>query len=157
VNNVKVIGVGSPFGNDSIGWEVIEKLVQQQSLMPLLFNRVELIKADRPGINIIQAFKNAEFVILIDAFFDKDKPGTVLRLNKNQLVTAQPSFSSHDFGVADAIQLAEKLNMLPEILLIFGLGIDGQQLDSQIKESVAELADTVRRELVDYFKQPAII
>ena len=152
MNKVKVIGIGSPYADDTVGWRAIEKLKQQHSLGTLLPARVDLIEADRPGINLIQMFQGADFVILIDAILDKSNRNIVIRVSNNQLISTQHAVSSHSMGVANAIALADKLNILPEKLLIIGLGIDRGGEESVTDRSIDVLADAVTRELLDYLQ-----
>ena len=153
MSKIKVIGIGSPYGNDSIGWQVIENLKQQHTLSTLLPERVELIETDRPGINLVQLWQGADFVILIDAILDRHNQGEVRCLSKEELITAHHSVSTHELDVASAIALAEKLNVLPEKLLIIGLGIDDAQEDPVSEESIYKLTVAVTYEIKDYFAQ----
>lgn len=151
MSEVKVIGIGSPFGNDTIGWQTIELLKQQHMLATLLPERVNLIEADRPGTNLIQMLQGAAFVILVDAILDQHHHGEVIRLNQDQLITTQNMLSSHSLDAASAIALADKLRALPDKLLLMGLAIDTRRKDPISKESIHKLVDVIIRELEDYF------
>ena len=156
MSNVKIIGIGSPYGNDSVGWRVIENLKQQHMLSTLLPERVELIETDRPGINLVQLWQGAEIVILIDAILDRPNHGEVRCLSKEELITAHHSVSTHELDVASAIALAEKLNILPEKLLIIGLGIDATQEEPVSEESIYKLTVAVTCEIKNYFAQATL-
>jgi hydrogenase maturation protease len=153
MSEVRVIGIGSPFGNDTIGWQVIEMLKQQHMLTTLLPERVDLIETDRPGVNLIQMLQGASFVILVDAVLDKYNHGEVVRFSKDRLITAQNMLSSHSLDVASAIALADKLRVLPDNLLMLGLAIDARQEDPVSGECIHKLVDAIVRELEEYFAQ----
>lgn len=151
---VKVIGIGSPYGNDTLGWRVIDTLKQQHRLTTSPLARVELIETDRPGINLIQMFQGADFVILVDAIVGEHNHGEVMRISKEQLILAQGSISSHDFDVASAIAIADKLGELPMKIEIFGLAVDGLYADPVNEEHIHLLADAVNCEIANYVAQP---
>lgn len=153
MSEVRVIGIGSPFGNDSIGWQVIEKLKQQHMLTTLLPERIDLIEADRPGINLIQMLQGARFVILVDAILDTSQHGAVVRVSTHQLINARNSLSSHGLDVASAIALADKLQVLPEKLLIIGLSVHNEKADPMDEGSIDKLTAAITCELEDYFAQ----
>ena len=48
-------------------------------------------------------------------------PGGVSLLDRQQLQQLSPSTSTHDFGVAQAIDLAEQLDQLPDRLQLVGI------------------------------------
>ena len=153
MSEVRVIGIGSPFGNDTLGWQTIERLKQQHILATLLPERVNLIATDRPGVNLIQTLQGASFVILVDAILDEHPHADVIRLSKDQLITAKNVLSSHSLDVASAIALADKLHVLPEKLLLMGLAIDVQQAERIPEESIHKLVDAIIYELENYFAQ----
>lgn len=155
MSGVKVIGVGSPYGNDTIGWNLIEKLKRQHMLATLLPEQVELIETDRPGINLIQLLQGGDFVILVDAIHAEHNHGKLLRISKEQLIQSRHAVSSHSLDVANAIALADKLGVLPRKLVIIGMGIDPQCEDAIAEASIDTLADAVTCELQEYFRQAA--
>lgn len=119
-----IIGLGSPFGADQFGWLVIERLRQNHALQSFLDTHVELISADRPGLNLLQLFSANDHVILIDAIENCTEPGKILRLDKAQLLTQHKSLSTHNIGVAETLALGEKLGDLPERLVLLGMCVD---------------------------------
>jgi len=151
MSEVSVIGIGSPFGNDTLGWQTIEMLKQQHMLATLLPERVNLIATDRPGVNLIQMMHGASFVILVDAILDEHHNEDVIRLSKDQIITAKNVLSSHSLDVASAIALADKLRVLPEKILLMGLAIDTRQAELVNEESIHKLVDAIIRELENHF------
>ncbi len=153
MKDAKVIGIGSPFGNDILGWQVIEQLKRYSALSALYPEQIDLIEVDRPGINLIHILQEARLIILIDAILDPDKHGEIIRLNKAQLIQNQHKLSSHNLDVASAIALAEKLQLLPKNVFIFGLGINPELADPIDAETIHKLSNAVVHELVTYFSQ----
>ena len=113
----RIIGIGSPFGADRAGWRAID-LLSEAGL-----SDCELLKLDRPGSELLRYLEDAQDVVLIDAVLDGQKPGTAIRLQTDALSLAACRTSSHGFGVAEALQLAERLELLPSRLLLIGIQI----------------------------------
>ena len=115
-----IIGIGSPFGEDRAGWDAVENFMQEgwshQQRSP------DVIKLDRPGVSLLDAMQAYDHVILIDAIIsEKHTPGTVLKLQPDELEITQSVQSSHGFGVAEALALGESLGSLPKQLEIRGI------------------------------------
>ena len=98
---IRIIGIGSPFGDDAAG------LIAARQLAAAPPSDTEVVEADRPGTTLIQLLDGADAVILIDAAHSGAPPGTVHDLDLRAL--PQPTIglvSSHDLGVIEAVQLA---------------------------------------------------
>lgn len=115
---LRILGVGSPFGDDSIGFQAIELLRQESGLFPA---DTELLALDRPGSTLVPLLENANTVVIIDAMTSGKPPGTVLRLELADLIREENMPSSHNLGVAEALALAKVLGMVPERLLVYGV------------------------------------
>jgi hydrogenase maturation protease len=111
----RIIGIGSPFGADQLGWKAIDHL-QNRAL-----GDCELIKLDRPGMQLLNYFQNAQHVILIDAVYAQSEAGRVLRVAAEELADQNGISSSHGFGVAEAVALADRLGTLPVTLSLIGI------------------------------------
>ncbi len=125
---LRIIGVGSPFTEDSLGLQAIERLGKAPFLTRLPF-RVELMALDRPGSGLINAMEGAGAVVVIDAMRSGRAAAEVVRLKPNELRQRAASPSSHYFGVAETLALAEVLGVLPPRLLIYGIEA-GRSLDA---------------------------
>jgi hydrogenase maturation protease len=128
----RVIGIGSPFGADQAAWRAID-LLQGADL-----TGCELIKLDRPGSDLLHYFEGVEDVVLIDAVLADQAPGTAVSLQRDALALAACRTSSHGFGVAEALQLAARLELLPPRLLLIGIQV-GPNLDLVPEISKAQL------------------
>jgi hydrogenase maturation protease len=85
-------------------------------------DKVEVLALDRPGPRLIEHLRGADTVLLIDAVMSGSRPGTLHRLEGHALsgwVTHHAS--SHGFGLAETLALAEKLGELPAHLKFLGL------------------------------------
>jgi hydrogenase maturation protease len=141
-----VVGVGSPFGGDRLGWWLVERL------QPLLQGEaVELIKLDRPGAALAEWFSAFQQVILIDAVATAEEGEDLLLLDRTQLIAcAEGRLSTHAIGVADAVSLAEVLGTLPEQFLCIGvpLSLAEQWEEEALQQRVVQhVADAVVKAL----------
>jgi hydrogenase maturation protease len=133
-----VIGVGNVWrGDDAVGLAVLEHL---RAALP----EVPMSAASGEGAALMESWAAVRHVIIIDATASGAAPGTIHRLDAQ----AQPipaelfHYSTHDFGVAEAIEMARVLGRLPESLIIYG--IEGSTFDFG-----AELAPAVARAVPD--------
>ncbi|MEJ2620871.1 MAG: hydrogenase maturation protease [Candidatus Thiodiazotropha sp.] len=112
---IRIIGVGSPFGGDQAGWLAIDHLQSCQ------FAGCELIKLDRPGSGLLSYLQDVDQVVVIDALISSGQAGGVKRLEREELAQCQELTSSHGFGVADALALADQLGELPPRISLLGI------------------------------------
>ena len=111
----RIIGIGSPFGADRLGWQAIDLLAGET--LPA----TELLKLDRPGSELIRYLGDVDEVVIIDAVQAGRRPGSVLPLKRADLATLPSLDSAHGFGVAEALALAERLDALPARIRLLGI------------------------------------
>ena len=105
---IRIIGIGSPFGDDAAGLEAARQLAAAPPA------GVEVVVADRPGAGLIDLFDGVDAVILVDAARSGGPPGTIHDLDLHALPSHPLGLiSSHDLGVVAAVQLAARLGRLP--------------------------------------------
>ena len=159
-----VLGIGSPFGDDRVGWEVVERLKGEG--VAARFPEVRFDTADRPGSLLLTTLEGVDAAILIDAVEAGLAPGEIVRLADEAIdARAETLFSSHGLGVGQALQLGRSLGRLPPRLILFGVQLSVSPLPetaeaplsksvtaaidslvSQIEESLQELLSPSRYE-----------
>lgn len=157
---LKIIGVGSPMGDDDIGWRVIDALSVAEWLQPWMGRGVELISLDRPGVALLEELGGAEQVVVIDAMVSGREPGTVAYFKWPFSIEEAGLLSSHGFGVGEALSLGRVLGTLPPILWVWGVEIQaatgvadtGHWAQGQIVKALQpienELQSIIDREIV---------
>jgi len=120
VSRIVVIGVGSPMEGDRIAWDVIDLLTSDKRLHRHNPADLTVVKADRPGSRLLEYMQGAEQVILLDAL-QGEQAKAYRSLTPRQLQEEGILLSSHGFGVAEALQLAQVLSSLPPDLIIYGI------------------------------------
>lgn len=108
---IRVIGVGSPFGDDALGLEAARLLAGRSAA------GVDVVAADRPGERLLDLFEGCAAVIVIDAASRPGARSNAATVHDLDLDAAAASelrpLSSHGLGVAQAIALARALGRLP--------------------------------------------
>lgn len=142
-----IIGLGSPFGDDRVGWRVAEALAAL--LSPA---QARLLSLDRPGPALLEELAGRARVILIDAAATDAPAGTLYRLDDPATVSAAETVSSHGLGLAQTLELGRALDMLPPQLELYLIGIDpactrdpNADLSAPVAAAVEPLADAICR------------
>jgi hydrogenase maturation protease len=124
-----ILGVGSPLGADSVGWEAAEAL--RGSALGAAYPNIEVTveTCDRPGAGLLARMQGVDLAILIDAVLGSgDCTGSVYRLDPSVILEQVDGLSSHSFGVAEALALGAAMGELPPHLAVFGIDIgDGNE------------------------------
>ena len=140
-----MLGIGSPLGADTLGWAVIDRL--EQTLKGCHHGRmhIELGKADRPGLALIEMLRPWPHAILVDAVVSGAPAGTLHHLTGDRLPRSPARLSTHDAGVAEAIGLGSAMNTLPPLLELFGIEVVPDRPADP--EAVGNLAERITRHL----------
>ena len=160
MSELLVLGIGSPFGDDRLGWDVISLLQQRPRLLPYMPNTLSLQCCDRPGLRLLELIRNAKQVFLVDALKTNTTPGKVHRLCNDEITAQCNSLSSHEIGVAQALQLGKVLQQLPSEISLFAIAIKGDNLTFEcsvtIDHAIKQLADQLEVEILNLLGSVAI-
>lgn len=139
-----IIGVGNEFrGDDGVGIVVARRV---RSKHPA---RLTIFEASGEGAALMEAWKGASRVIVIDATRSGSPPGTIHRFNAH----AEPlpsrffHYSTHAFSVAEAVEMARALNQLPPQLIVYGIEgknyTAGEGLSPEVEKAAAAVVERV--------------
>ncbi len=147
--DILVIGVGNALrGDDGVGPAVIAALEARGLQGARAMNCQE-----GDGLQLIETWKHADTVILIDAVTSGAKPGAVYRFDEiAQALPADLTFSStHAFGVVEAIELARALDQLPPRVVVYAVEgkhfAIGASLSPDVERALDEVVERVAREV----------
>ncbi len=112
-------GIGSPFGEDRLGWQALELLRSLDWSASHPRWQWQLATLDRPGSTLLAQLEGLELAILLDAVQSCGETPRLLALD--ELASEIAPLSGHDLGLAATLQLGEQLAMLPPRLLLVGL------------------------------------
>lgn len=144
---VRVLCVGSPFGDDAVGLRAAPLL--ERELDP---ERAQVSCHDRPGMRLLEAMQGARKVVLVDGVMSGAVPGTLHRLEGEAIYRQLARHAStHGFGLADAIALAARLGHAPEDLVLHGVEIESAGteagMSAAVEAALPGLVAAVRDEL----------
>ncbi|HWE37358.1 MAG TPA: hydrogenase maturation protease [Isosphaeraceae bacterium] len=115
--DVLVVGLGSPHGDDQVGWAVVERL---RPLLPPFATA----RAVGGGLDLLACLEGQDAAIVVDAAAPSGRPGRVHVLDWPcpDLVALRP-LSTHGPGLVEALRLAEVLGRLPRRVRIYAVEV----------------------------------
>lgn len=139
-----IIGVGNAYRrDDGAGLAAAVRLGETAGMPVVLHDGLG------DGTALLEVWREAETVILLDATRSGTPAGTVHRLDAlrepDTVLDARPRTSTHALGLADAIALARVLRCLPRRLVVIGIEgscfDDGVGLSPAVERGVHEAVD----------------
>lgn len=145
---VLVIGIGNAYArDDGVGLEVARRLRERAPA------RVKVVERGGEGAELMEAWREAGAVILIDAVRSGARPGTLRRIDcrLHQLDRSLFGDSTHAFSVAEAVELSRVMGRLPARLVVLGVeGSDftaGTELSPDVRKAVPLAVDAALEEI----------
>ncbi len=146
-----VIGVGNRFrGDDGVGPAVADRLRHQ-------CRQLAVIETDGESARLVEAWDNAELVVVVDAVRSGAAPGTLHRIEvdashpPDALGGRSAPTSSHRAGLAEAWALGRTLGRTPDRLVVIGVEgacfEPGYRLTDAVARAIPRAAETICREL----------
>ena len=136
-----IIGIGNEYrGDDAVG------LIVARRLKGRLADSVKILEQTGDGAALMDAWRGAETVIVIDAVASGAAPGAVHRFDANTRPIPKNAFrcSTHAFGVAEAIELSRAMGELPRSLIVYGIEgknfAVGVRLSPEVEGALGEVA-----------------
>lgn len=152
-STILVVGIGSPHGDDRAGWETVRSLAQ------LLGETTErMIRTAASPADLLDWLVGVRQLHVCDACRTRSPMGTVHRWIWAAETGVRESIgqchsSSHQIGVAAALELAETLGILPPEVIVWG--IEGQEFGAErpvareVLAAAQSAAARIARELND--------
>ncbi len=144
-----VIGIGNVYrSDDAVGFIVAQHVKEQAP------DTVTVTKESGDGATLMESWEDAYAVILIDAVYSGTKPGTIHRFDAHvQQIPAQFfHYSTHAFGIAEAIELARTLGKLPSYLIVYGIEGKcfeaGMGLSAEVSNAAQEVVMRIRQDIL---------
>ena len=149
---IHIVGVGSPHGDDRLGWVAAGELRRSTGLAALSPLTLTVAERDRPGMDLLRGLEGLTTLIVVDAVRTGLAAGTLHRLTGDEIGRAAGTLSSHGFGLAEALELGRVMGCLPPRVVVFGLEIadtDGEVLSPVVEAAMPGLVAAVEREVLD--------
>ena len=145
-----VIGVGNELrGDDSAGLLVARRLRERGA------TQADVLVCEADPAELLTAWTGADLAIVVDTVVSGAAPGTIQRFDVSAapLPTKLIGFSTHAFGVGEAIELARALDRLPGRTIVYGIEGSsfsaGAPLDPAIERAVDETLTRIMAELAE--------
>lgn len=152
VNRILILGIGSPFGDDKVGWLVVSRLEQNPTIAKLVKNGcLQLEVVDRPGISLINWLLGGYHkIILVDMVkTNLHIPGQIYNLNADEIIGFSGMLSSHSLGVSASLALARELAIPIENVNFWGIEGVYTTPDAGIHPEVADSVKIVSQQIAD--------
>ncbi|MDJ0631002.1 MAG: hydrogenase maturation protease [Rhodobacter sp.] len=137
------IGIGNPFRrDDGVGPWLAARLAE---------HGLSTMAHEGDGTRLIDLFQTHPEIVILDASRSGARPGTLAEFDA--IADAVPAeffhYSTHRFGVAEAVETARVLGLLPRSLLLFAIeGMDFSHGEG-LSPAVTEAAKTLLHRLVN--------
>jgi hydrogenase maturation protease len=142
---IRILCVGSPFGDDAVGMRAAELLRRLVDVA-----RAEVSYLDRPGAGLIESVRDARAVILVDGVRSGAPVGTLHRIEGAPIYRQLARHTStHGFGLADSLALADRLGYRPQVLVLHGVEIEPgrNDLNPAVQAALPGLVAAVQAEV----------
>ncbi|MCX7116394.1 MAG: hydrogenase maturation protease [Legionellales bacterium] len=161
MSELHVLGIGSPFGDDQLGWEVV-KLLQQSPIISLCTpEQLHIAYCDRPGMHLLELMRPAQTVFLIDAVKTGAALGTLHRFQNEQIEDLGDTLSTHALGIAEAMKIGAILRILPRAVILYGVEIGDVQLQFALseptKQAIKALSVRIESDILSALKGSSLI
>lgn len=164
---VIIVGVGNEYRRDDAAGLLVARLLKKQlaaspppqdhapAPSPYLdVTEVGVVECNGGSLELMDAWAGARTVVLVDAMSSGADPGTVFRFeaHKKPVPANLFHYSTHDFNIADTIELARLLGKLPPKVMIFGIeGADFGHGEG-LSEDMAAAIERVAHSTLDYVR-----
>ena len=150
-SEILVIGIGNEYAHDDAAGLLAARKLKEKAP-----GKFAIVECSGEGASLIEAWKHATSVIVIDAVRSGAEPGKIHRFDARRTPLPAQAFrgSTHSFGLCEAIELARSLHQLPQHLITYGIeGYDfaaGVGVSPTVECSIGYVAQSVLDELERY-------
>lgn len=129
-----VIGVGSPLmGDDGLGVVAVELL--RRALGDV--DAVALLDGGTWGMQLLPEIEDADRLLVLDAIYDGQAPGTVIRLEKSELPRLLfQKVSPHQIDLREVFAVAELKGTFPRQAVALGVQPEAVELHEGLSPAV---------------------
>lgn len=143
--------------DDAAGVRVIEALRRRE----FSCDGVELLDGGTLGLDLLPRLEGVERLLIVDAVEAKQPPGSVLRLEGEEITAVfRTMLSPHQMGLQDLLAVASLTGCLPNEIILWGVQPSSIEMGMELSPAVAPrigfLADRVLEELAVWGLSPAV-
>ncbi|MGD9808200.1 MAG: hydrogenase maturation protease [Deferribacterales bacterium] len=151
--NLLVLGIGNLVMNDDAAG-----VLAAQELAPKYNNKREdllVLDGGTLGLDLLGYIEWADRLVLVDAVELDMEPGTVVKLEGDDIDTAfESKLSAHQMGMKDMLLTAELMGHRPPEIVFYGIQAGTVQMEMELSEAVKanmpKLISHVEAEIKDF-------
>ncbi|MDZ7697667.1 MAG: HyaD/HybD family hydrogenase maturation endopeptidase [Deltaproteobacteria bacterium] len=149
MKQITVLGVGNIlFSDEGLGVRVVEALDAAYTFSP----NVNLVDGGVLGLNLLSTLSDADHLIVVDAVKNGGEPGTLHRLEGEQIPSRILAKNSlHQVDLLESLTLCKALDNVPETVILGAEPLDintlSLELTPPVEDKVDDLVDFVCKEL----------
>lgn len=156
--SVRIIGVGSPFGDDRLGWDAVDAVERSGLLDSYTQARVSVQRLNRPDASLLEALAAPGLVVLVDAMRSGAVPGTVREVDSENLEATGALVSTHGFGIESALQLAGTLGEIACEVRVLGIemnpeGTPARPTPARTRRDSEEITRLIKELIGDFLRR----
>lgn len=144
-----VLGLGNVLlGDDGLGAAAVARIERRYRIPP----GVRLEDGGTLGLSLLGLLAESDRVILVDAVRTGSAPGTLVRIDGDDVMDAvRERLSPHQVGVADLLDAARLIDRYPATVTLLGLAPESIDLSvmrsNAVDASLDELVEAIVREV----------
>jgi hydrogenase maturation protease len=154
-SQILIVGIGNVFRSDDAVGIALARLLRER-----VTAGVHVIEETGEGAALVEAWRDARAVILVDAAQSGAPPGTLHRLDlhSQEFPREFSRYSTHAFGVAQAVELARALHCLPGCLIFHGVEgkifASGEGLSPEVQRALPPALDQILEDVRSLMARP---
>ena len=144
-----IIGIGNPYRRDDGAGRAVVRRLSDEAL-----DNVSIIEETGEAAALMEVWRGAREVILVDAVRSGSEPGAVFRFDATVEPLPQSYFapvSTHAFSAAESIELARALGQMPSRVIVYGIeGKDfgqGEGFSPEVEGAIDKATRMIIRDL----------
>jgi hydrogenase maturation protease len=145
-----ILGVGNLLMSDEgVGVHIIQRLVADYQLP----EQVQVLDGGTLGMDLLYYLEGVENLLLIDAVEARQEPGTLVRLEGDEV----PAFlsikiSPHQLGVPDMLAAAKLKDVYPQRIVLWGVQPERLEIGLDLSPKVESQMDTILENILEQLR-----
>lgn len=151
------LGIGNPDrGDDGVGPLIANKLADHHNLK---MSGVEVRQHFGEGSSLMELWEGTTLTVAVDAMKSGRDVGAVLRVDAvaDKLPSGMFHYSSHLFGLAEAVEMSRMLGSLPKSLIVYGIEGGNFKFGAALSTEVEKAMEEVERSVAGDFQRPGSV
>jgi hydrogenase maturation protease len=145
--SILVLGLGnSIMSDDGFGVKVVNTLSSRYHFQ----GEVKLIDGGTLGLDLLPHLEEIETLLIIDALDMREEPGSVFRIEGEEVPRAFASkLSVHQMGLQDLLAVAELQGHVPTNLVVWGVQPESIEMGTELTATVAATIEPVTAKVLE--------